>query len=243
MKINNLAGQDFFDARTYVGLSITAAAKNTGINRNTLSNFEREKSTLTIHEKRKLFSFYQDRGYDFSVPEHTELKVLQQHNTDTVEQVKEIAESEMSPVVGEALSDLADSINDLVTVSLIESTRLVESDEIASIGMMDVNAENEDYQSLNDRLVDHFKADKSGETKGKVSFFGESASGRSEKLVALLALQYLRTLKVKHPDFIALSLDETEDKTDNKRLLDVLDNCLNYESLGEFKDITGEQVQ
>lgn len=247
MKVNNLSGQDFFDARAFVGISITSAAKNTGVNRNTLSNFEREKATLSVHEKRKLVSFYQDRGYDFSMPEPADTEELHQHHSDALEQVKDLAESELPQVVSEALLGLADSVNDLVTVSLSESAEIDVTETPSGLMFVDpveatqeAHSLHENYLSLEDRLLEHFKADQAGETKGKVSFFGDSASGRGEKLVCLLALQYLRTLKAQNPSMVSLSFSGAEEDTDNARMLKVMHTCFEYQSLGEFGDIQGE---
>lgn len=236
MNVNNLTGQDFFDARSFIGLSISGAAKGIGINRNILSSFEREKAKLSVNEKRKLVSYYQDRGYDFSIadPAVVDSEELQQHHIDVVEQVKGLAESDELPeMVGDALLNLADSVNDLVTVSLFE---LVET-------VSDVSVLGDDYLTLDNRLVEHFKADKSGATKGKVCFFGESGSARSEKLLCLLALQYLRTLQNQHPNLVSLSLAATKEKTDNRRLLSALASGLDNECLGEFEDMTKDLVK
>ncbi len=54
MNLNQLTGADLMAARTHIGLSISAVAKLTGINRNTLSQFEQEKASLSGSEKKRL---------------------------------------------------------------------------------------------------------------------------------------------------------------------------------------------
>lgn len=54
MNLNQLTGADLMAARTHIGLSISAVAKLTGINRNTLSQFEQEKASLSGSERNDL---------------------------------------------------------------------------------------------------------------------------------------------------------------------------------------------
>ncbi len=57
MNLNQLTGADLMAARTHIGLSISAVAKLTGINRNTLSQFEQEKASLSGSEKKRLETY------------------------------------------------------------------------------------------------------------------------------------------------------------------------------------------
>lgn len=230
MNLNHLTGADLMAARTHIGLSISATAKLSGINRNTLSQFEQEKATLSNVEKKRLADCYQERGYDFNEPQMVDEKSLVQSYEGAQDKLTEIASSSQMPGgLGEAILALADASHDLLSVVLLSSDN-VQQDETQEMPEAPAS-----YLLTEDALQRHFEADKLGETKGKVGIiFGEDADERSAKLIAYMAKQYLVLMNAQAPDVFSLEREGLDDDSDNARMLDTLENWLGYDALQEL---------
>ncbi len=228
MNLNQLTGAQFFDARTSIGLSISSAAKLSGINRNVLSQFEKEKVTLSSQEKKKLHSFYEERGYDFTQSESTDEQIIQTHIDESRQQLESAGPKEVSLRMIEFMDDVSDMLTmikrPVVTTGLQFHPNIDENEETLTL----LN----DYSELDKLIVDHLASDKAGETKGKVGFFAEDGDARSEKLIGLMALQYLRTLAANDSELALLKLSEIDDKdSDSYRLLKRLATVFDYSAL------------
>jgi transcriptional regulator with XRE-family HTH domain len=241
IKPNQLSGQQFFEARKSIGLSISSVAKLTNINRNSYSNFEQEKATLTASEKKKLMSFYEDRGYDFEEPETPEINEMVDDYEEAKSDVQAVVDKGDLSGLGQAINALVDSVDDLLVANEYLSTKQETHDSLAiSLGdSLTAKA----YQETNELLIKLFKSDKSGETEGKTGFFKEDRDERRNRLASILALQQLRVLSITEPELITLSRNEVEAYgIDNKRLLDGLAEALDYGVLGEISEVTSKDV-
>ncbi|MBY7824327.1 helix-turn-helix domain-containing protein [Vibrio fluvialis] len=228
MNLNQLTGADLMAARTHIGLSISATAKLTGVNRNTLSQFEQEKATLTNTEKKRLVDCYEDRGYDFNEPQLVDETSLAQRYDSAQDHLTEVARSSQVPSgLGEAILALADASHDMMSV-------LVRPDNAQQEEKQAMPEAPESYLLTEEALQRHFEADKAGEMKGKVGFFKEDADERSAKLIAHMAKQYLVLMNVQSPDVFSLERDGLDDDSDNARVLDTLENWLGYDALKEL---------
>lgn len=240
MNVSQLTGAQFFDARTFIGMSISSAAKLSGLNRNVISQFEKEKATLTSNEKKKLVSLYEERGYDF--------EQLESANEDTFESNIEDSKANLANAepkeVGQRMIELMDDVSDLITSKLVTPT--------ANTGLQfhaDIEENNDtlsllnDYQRLDKLITEHLASDKAGETKGKVGFFAEDGEARSDKLIGLMALQYMRTLAATDSELALLTLgDVAERDSDNYRLLKRLATVFDYNAL-KLDGVSSELVK
>lgn len=252
MELNKITGAQFFDARTSIGLSISSVAKFTGLNRNVLSQFEKEKTSLSVSDKKKLIEFYTERGYDFEAElidgEYHITKEDLDHFESNVEKSKQSLEEATPDKVLICMRALIDEMSDYIYASnhyVPEQAEKVEQSSITLNDTIEDTPENhhiaDDYKALNARLIELFSLDKDGENANKVGLFSESGTNRNNKLVTLLAYQQLRLIKMQHPELVGLSLSE-ELGSDNQRMLEVFTEVLDFNSLGEFKDITKELV-
>ncbi len=239
MNLNTLTGAHFFDARTFTGMSISSAAKLSGLNRNVLSQFEKEKATLSSNEKKKLVSLYEERGYDFAQPESANEEIFEQNITESKRQLEQSGPKEVS----ERMIELMDDVSDLLT--LIQRPTSVEG--LMFHAPVEEHKETlslfKGYQHLNTIITEHLTSDKAGDTKGKVGFFAENGEARAEKLIGLMALQYLRMTAASTPDLVTLNLSAIEDKdTDNYRVLERLSEFFDYDSL-DLVDVSSKLVK
>ena len=233
MNANQLTGSIAQQARTNIGLSLLSASKITGINRNQLSQFESEKGRLSAPEKTKLINCYLERGYGFEdVEELDDETALDMHEDVKSNVVAQLTERFSGELV-DLLSEFMDSHDNTLSVLSAPKTETEEAPEAIK---------NPEFDKLESELVAHFKADKNGDIQVSTGFLGESNSARREKLTGLLALQYLRSLNIKHPNLINLSLKESVSGSDNYRALDCIDDCLAHEELKEFSHIMNDVV-
>ena len=101
----------------------------------------------------------------------------------------------------------------------------------------------EKAQELENKLVQHFTDDMAGKVELKSGFIiSESETDRGSKLICLLAYLKLKELEQKHPTLIVSSLKTVKSDTDNKRLLSVISDCLDFKALGEFADYNSELI-
>ncbi|CAH8188813.1 hypothetical protein [Vibrio aestuarianus] len=239
MNLNQVTGAQLFDARTFTGMSISSAAKLAGLNRNVLSQFEKEKATLTSHEKKKLVSLYEERGYDFEQLESANEEVFEQNIADSKRDLEQAGPKEVSQRMIEFMDDVSDLLTFVQTPKSAEGLLFhapVESNK-------DTLSLCEDYQHLNAIITEHLTSDKSGETKGKVGFFGENGEARAEKLIGLMALQYLRMVSASEPNLVKVSLSAIEDRdSDNYRVLTRLSEFFDYDSL-ELQSVSSKLVK
>ncbi|BDU42877.1 hypothetical protein [Vibrio nigripulchritudo] len=183
MNANKVTGEEFQAARISLGLSISMVGKQLlDGNRNTLSHFEKEKGTLTLRDKKKLINFYEEYGYDFGQPDDEE--VLSEHVKENIEHsigsLEKVDDREVSAAMIELVHDVMD------VLSLVKRPVVQESSPVLSA----------ESQQLSDELVKHFEADKQGQFKDTTGFFGDSASGRGENLMGLLAYLKLQELQL-----------------------------------------------
>lgn len=233
MNLNQLTGADLMAARIHIGLSISATAKLTGVNRNTLSQFEQEKATLTNIEKKRLVGCYEDRGYDFNEPQLADDKLLAQRYDGAQEQLTEVASNSQVPSgLGEAILALADASHDLM------ANALRPANESAGLGLEDLETIElpDAYLEMHETLQRHFEADSVGGNQSKVGFFKEDADERSAKLIAYMARQYMTILHADMPDVVSLEREKLNDDSDNARVLDTLNRWLEYEALEELNE-------
>jgi transcriptional regulator with XRE-family HTH domain len=105
--MKNLTPQDFYEARNSLGLSLAQVAKESGINRNYLSNFEKKKYFLDEQAKARLRDYYV--GLEPSVFDATETVADIVEAEQTSEEAKPaIAETEKAPVKRSTVALLAD---------------------------------------------------------------------------------------------------------------------------------------
>ncbi|MFU1787329.1 helix-turn-helix domain-containing protein [Vibrio cholerae] len=228
MNLNQLTGADLMAARTHIGLSISAVAKLTGINRNTLSQFEQEKASLSGSEKKRLAGCYEERGYHFDEPQTTDETVLATRYDDARERLVDAAYDVNMNGLGEAVLALADASHDLL--SMLARPMDVAQEEVE----LDAVELPESYLEMHNVLQRHFLADKAGQMQGKVGFFKEDADERSAKLIAYMAQQYLTLLHAEMPEVVSLERDSLDDDSDNARVLDALTNWTFYDALKEM---------
>jgi transcriptional regulator with XRE-family HTH domain len=240
MKTNQLTGSCAKQAREHIGLSLLSASKIVGINRNQLSQFEKEKLVISAEEKKALITVYSERGYSFEDElEHHSKDELKEFDSeliidhyDKTDDVLDNIESRFGSELSELLGDFLDSHN-----------QLIKQLEIALTGKEKTEVVSPEFTALETELIAHFKADKEGQVTVSNGLFGENKSARCEKFTGLLALQYMRSLNVKHPNLIDLSLSKSKSGSDNYRVLDFIDDSLRHEELGEFSHCTNELVQ
>lgn len=226
MKVNQLTGADYLAARIRIGLSISATAKLTGVNRNTLSQFEQEKSTLDSDAKKRLLAFYQERGYDFSEQQTLDVNELSE-NYDEAQTgvVNSVAEKRSLAELGEAVLNLADTTHDLMSALALGQPQ---GEDLETIELP------EDYLATHEWLQSHLLLDMQGKHKDKVGFFREDSDERSAKLIAVMAQQYLRILHAEMQDELNLDLELIDDDSDRARVLKKINECLNREVLEDL---------
>ncbi len=242
MNSNTITGISYFEARQYLGLSLSAVSKLTGINRNNLSQFEKEKATLDSRQKKALKSFYEERGYMFDAPEEPDAEIVteqyQQAKTDLQQSLADGSET------AQALSTFIDSVHDVLMTHDYFTT---ETERLDQLSVVDI-PESPAYQQTALLLKKLFEADKTGAFHGCCGFFGESADERADKYLALLALQQLRLLKTRYPDLVELDDTKVPKQSDNARVLRQIithlnnEDVLNHQSLPELSQVSGQII-
>lgn len=234
MNTNTLTGAQTKEAREHIGISLLSVSKITGINRNQLSQFEQEKAVLPVESRQTLIEFYAERGYQFS----SEVSALEAHKAVKAEQldvVKQQFGHELATILECVLQDAEDKIS--ILEDLLEVTQQAEEKQA-------VPTASKAFIELDNALIKHFEADKAGEITVNTSFFGgEDMEQRSGRLMGLFALQGLRQFAEQHSDVMTLSLSDCSDKTDNQRLLNALAECLDFDALNEFENVTSDLVK
>lgn len=238
---NKVTGTQCYEARSFIGLSISAVASATAINRNMLSQFEKEVSTLTDSELDKLQGFYEERGYNFKQPETVDTSKVVVSYKDAQSQLESVDKVDSLKSLTQVVSQLANSVDDLVVANGYVAA-LEQQEHDSFINYLNPIARTKDtvslyneYDNLNEVLTKHFTDDYYGEMQGKTSFFGDSAEGRGEKLMALLALQQLRLMKAQGngKSVVELNLATAPDNSDMKRLLQSMHEKLELSELRE----------
>ncbi len=237
MKANLLTGTHCFSARTHIGISISAVAKLTQINRNTLSDFEKEKGTITLMQKRALIAFYEERGYDFDDAESPDLDVVVGNYEEAQEQAEHLIDTLPSEVTS-TLELLKDSFNDLVTahnyVTLIKQPQdRQEPEPQGGFFYVDETMGSTlfvEFEEGNKALLEHFERDSKGDTKSEIRFL-TSKTNRAASLTAMLAIQTLRAFALHQNNayvqaVLSGEIDSDVLGIDGARLIEVIDECL-----------------
>ena len=235
MKTNNVNGVNFFNARNSIGLSISTVAKLTGINRNALSQCEQERTKLSVNDKRKLITFYEERGYDFNDDVEIDTTDIQERYDVSLNDANKDVQSILPIELSETLAIFIDCHHDIVTALLLSNS---EQNKQESVIYSDKKA-----QELENKLVQHFTDDMAGKVElSSGIFLSESEENRGVKLVNLLAYLKLKELEQKHPDLVICSVSKVKPDTDNARILNVITDRLDFKELGEFADYKSELV-
>ncbi len=252
MKANQLTGTDCFEARTHIGLSLSAVSKQTGINRNTLSDFEKEKGTVTVMQKRSLIVFYEERGYDFEEKEPADIETVINTYEETQEQADHLIAT-LPEEVTSTLEILKDSFNDLVTANqYIERLTAREEEEAQTpdVNYFYVEETNNPvlfkaFDQGHQALITHFNRDKAKETKQDIGWL-TSETNRAASLVAMLAIQQLRLMKLhsapSNTYFDALLSKDKDSEVlgvDGRNLIGVINECLGRSDALELAGFKG----
>ncbi|SHO54494.1 helix-turn-helix domain-containing protein [Vibrio quintilis] len=234
MNPNKITGVWYFEARQTVGLSLSAVSKMTGINRNYLSQFEQEKTTLDNRQRNTLKAFYEERGYSFESPQEPDAEVI----TEQYQQAKSDVQSCLdrdNGATAQALSGLIDSVHDIMMNHHYFHEATTQQVQISLVPAVADTPENQqlatDYRQTAKLLTGLFEADQKGEFAGCCGFWGEAADDRADKYQALLALQQLRLMKLQAPGLFELSYGQAPEKSDNARLLSRMMEHLNDKSV------------
>ena len=235
MNANNLTGASALEAREYIGLSIMSVAKITGINRNSLSQFEQEKTLLPSSEKKALVNFYLDRGFDFNL----------EREIDDVSEHEELKDDVISNIRNKFGDELADSMNLIFSDAKERINRLTEKVYFQTEELQKKNYVSDAYSELETDLYKHFSNDKNGNVKVKFGFFGtEDKYARGGRIISLLALQQIRLLNKKNPDLFPLEKPLLLDgeHSDLNFVFEELARRLDFDAFPELKDHNSSSI-
>ncbi|YCO05173.1 hypothetical protein ACB087_16975 [Vibrio sp. VNB-15] len=230
MHANQLTGAQAKEAREHIGISLLSVSKLTGINRNDLTKFEQEKSVLSAEQKQKLVDCYSSRGYQFNALEHEA----------GYEDFKETKEGSLAQIREQFGADLANALE--LFYQEYEDIVLAQQAQIDTLSKQQQVSYPVEYTTLEKELIQHFTGIKDGKIESDSGFFGYNTD-QSMKLMALMSLQYLRLLAVKHPDLIMTSQAKCEEGSDNYHILSHIAEHLDVRYPQGFAKVTSDAVK
>ena len=195
--MTKITGAQALDARKALELTQGEVSKGTGIPRAYISQFENGTRKLTRSEVVNLKDFLEDKGFIFDSETDSSLAAVSgvQEETDSLQSELDSLnikgkEASVSPI---ELGDLIDSIDGLVSLVKVGFETKSSDDSVRTLKDTDINA----YERINGRFVEtenviwnFFKHDNEG-VIGAPGVLGNYEK-RSLKLMALMAMQYLR---------------------------------------------------
>lgn len=188
-----ITSQQSIDARESLGLSQNYVSQQTGVGRSYMSQFENGHRSLTEYQAVKLRSFYEGEGFVF------DFKATHGVFNSEVEKAQDSLSSiavEGGSVELKALdiSDLLSSLEHIVEASYSSSP--VEENGVDIDGVDESFKQVlEDFEAGNKILEDYFLLDAKGKIKAPTFF--ESRDYRCDKIISIMAFQYMRYLAVK----------------------------------------------
>ena len=226
--MQQIAGLQSKDARSALGKSQGEVSKETGISRAYLSQFENGIRKLTDSELVVLKDYYEDLGFLFNSDSEVEPETRNVSSESLKLQEEIISASpggEPILVSSIELSDLISAVDELASNAFVEKadSSNVQTESSVSVLLEASLSEQmeKEYQNTEKVLENLFAMDASGNLP-EPSLLA-SYSCRSNKVISIMAVQYLRHLALSKGATLINIFDGVESISSNKTASKILD--------------------